>query len=50
MTGPEPFPAPEGYQWIFCTEYRHAKSGKIVKASEYGRKAWCFLVRIRNRK
>ena len=44
-----PFPAPVGFAWIFCAHYRHAKTGKLMVAKEYGRKAWCFLVRQRSR-
>jgi hypothetical protein len=43
-----PFPAPNGYAWIFCAHYKHAKTGKLMVAQEYGRKAWCFLVRRRS--
>ena len=39
-----PDPVPEGYRVVFCTTYKHAKTGKIMVASEYGLKAWCFLV------
>lgn len=39
-------PAPKGYRWI-CVPYRKVRgnSGKILYASDYGYKAWCFLVR-----
>lgn len=43
-----PFPAPQGFAWIFCASYRHAKTGKLMVAKEYGRKAWFFLVRRRS--
>ena len=26
----------------FCTSYRHYRTGKVMKASEYGHKAWHF--------
>lgn len=26
----------------FCTSYRHYRTGKVMKASEYGYKAWHF--------
>lgn len=37
--------APPGYRWIFTPTIRH-KSGKILRASDYGRKAWAFLVPV----
>lgn len=42
-----PFPAPDGYRWVFCKWYRHWRSKKLMVAEEYGRKAWCFLARCR---
>ncbi len=30
--------------YIYCTEYKHYRTGKIMKASEYGRTAWRFWV------
>lgn len=33
----------EGY-YVYCTEYRHYRTGKIMKASDYGRTAWRFWV------
>ena len=38
-------PAPPGFRWIFTATFRHWRSGKILKAKDYGREAWCFLVR-----
>jgi hypothetical protein len=38
-------PAPPGWRWIFIAEYRHWRSGKIMRAQDYGYQAWCFLVR-----
>ncbi len=32
-------------QVVYCTEYKHAKTGKIMVPAEYGLKAWRFLVR-----
>lgn len=29
--------------YVFATSYRHWRSGKIMLASDYGLKAWCFL-------
>jgi hypothetical protein len=40
-----PFPAPPGYEWVFCTRYYHARAKRYLEASAYGKKAWCFLVR-----
>ena len=31
--GKPPHPAPSGFKWVFCTYYRHAKSGKIMIAA-----------------
>jgi hypothetical protein len=43
--GTPPFPAPRGFRWIFCASYKHWRSGKILHAKDYGKKAWAFLVR-----
>lgn len=32
------------WKLVFCTEYRHWRTGKVMKASEYGYKAWPFKV------
>ena len=37
-------PAPPGFRWIFVTQYRHWRSGKIIRAVDYGREAFRFLV------
>lgn len=39
--------APRGFRWIFVTEFRHWRSGKIIRAVDHGRRAFCFLVRSR---
>jgi len=39
--------APPGYRWVFIKSFRHWKSGKIIVASDYGRTAFCFLVRVK---
>jgi hypothetical protein len=39
--------APRGYRWVFCAAYKHAKSGKIMRATDYGRTCWAFLVRAK---
>lgn len=33
-----------GGYYIYCTEYKHYRTGKIMKASDYGRTAWRFWV------
>lgn len=38
-------PAPAGFRWIFVKSFRHWRSGKIIRAEDYGREAFCFLVR-----
>jgi len=43
----EPFPAPKGYRWLFVTQFTHWRSKRIIHAIDYGRKAFCFLVRLR---
>ncbi len=42
-----PFPAPAGYRWIFVTQYVHWRSKRVIRAIDYGKKAFCFLVRSR---
>lgn len=37
-------PAPEGFRWI-CRPWITVK-GKRLYASQYGKRAWCFLVPI----
>lgn len=32
-----------GY-YVYCREYKHYRTGKIMKASDYGRTAWKFWV------
>jgi hypothetical protein len=44
-----PFPAPPGMTWIFVAEFRHWKSGKIIRAVDKGKKAFCLLVRSKKR-
>lgn len=39
--------APAGYRWVFCPEFKHYRSGKILRAVDYGRTSWAFLVRAR---
>lgn len=40
-------PAPPGFRWICVPQFKHWRSQKIIKASDYGRKAFCFLVRAK---
>lgn len=42
-----PFPAPAGFTWVFCAHFWHARAKKYLYAKDYGRKAWCFLVRLK---
>jgi hypothetical protein len=44
-----PFPAPAGYSWVFCTHFWHWRAKKYLYASDYGRRAWCFLRRNRRK-
>lgn len=37
------FYCPSGYHWV-CRPYIHRKDGTILYASQYGKKAFCFLV------
>ena len=40
-----PFAAPAGWKWIFPRTFRHARSGKVLDARDYGYESWRFLVR-----
>jgi hypothetical protein len=40
-----PFKAPPGFHWIWIKQFRHWRSGKIVRAEDHGKKAFCLLVR-----
>ena len=42
-----PFPAPNGFKWVFTPRFWHARAKKYLYAKDYGRKAWCFLARLR---
>lgn len=46
---PFPFPAPPGFTWIFVKFFRHWKTGKIIRAEDHGREAFCILVRERRK-
>ena len=35
---------------VICTEYRHSKTGKLMRAVDYGYKCWRFLVKGQKRK
>lgn len=39
--------APRGFRWIFVKSFKHWRSGKIIRAEDHGREAFCFLVRDR---
>ena len=39
--------APAGFRWVFVKSFRHWRSGKLIQAEDYGRQAFCFLVRSR---
>ncbi len=38
--------APEGYEYIYVTHYRHAKSGKVIYARNYGKKVFRLCVPV----
>lgn len=40
--------APPGFRWIFVRQFKHWRSGKIIKAKDHGREAFCFLVRSKS--
>jgi len=42
-----PFPAPAGRRWVFTPYFWHARAKRYLYASDYGRKAWCFLAKLR---
>jgi hypothetical protein len=42
-----PFPAPAGFRWVCVPQFTHWRSKKVIKAEEHGRKAFCFLVRMK---
>ena len=43
---PEP-KAPRGFRWIFVKQFKHWRTGKIIRAEDHGKKAFRFLVRER---
>jgi len=45
--GKVPFPAPQGYQWVFVKQFVHWRSKKVIRATDHGKEAFCFLVRSR---
>jgi len=47
MSKTTPRPAPKGYWWIFVKSFVHWRSKKVIEAANYGREAFCFLVRER---
>lgn len=40
-------PAPAGFRWVCVASFKHWRSGKIIRAADHGREAFCFLVRCR---
>ena len=42
------YPAPPGFEWVYCASYWHKGANKRMVAAAYGYKAWCFLVRCRD--
>jgi hypothetical protein len=38
---------PPGYHLIFVRSFRHAKTGKIIRAEQHGRQAFALVVRKR---
>ena len=42
-----PFPAPAGFRWVCVPQFTHWRSKTVIKAEEHGRKAFCFLVRMK---
>jgi hypothetical protein len=32
---------------VFCTRFYHYRAKRYLYASNYGKQAWCFLVRAR---
>jgi hypothetical protein len=43
----KPRPAPPAFRWIYVPQFRHWRSGKIIRAVDYGYEAFCFLVRTK---
>jgi hypothetical protein len=37
--------APEGYEYIYRPYYTHAKTGKLIRAKDFGVKAFQLLVK-----
>jgi len=40
-------PVPAGYRLIFVRAFRHARTGKIIRAERYGKRAFALMVRVR---
>ena len=36
--------APRGFRWIFFKQFKHWRSGKIVRAADHGKQAFRLLV------
>lgn len=42
-----PYPAPQGFRWIFVKEFVHWRSKQVIRAIDHGKQAFCILVRTR---
>jgi len=42
-------PAPRGYRWVFVPRFWHWRAKRYIEASDYGKKAFAFLVRDKRR-
>lgn len=38
-------PAPPGFAWVCVASFTHWRSKKVLRAVDYGRKAFCFLIK-----
>ncbi len=39
--------APPGFRWVFTPRFWHYRLKRYLFAEDYGRTAWCFLVRVK---
>jgi hypothetical protein len=35
--------------WVFCARFYHYRAKRFLYAKDYGKRAWCFLVRTRRK-
>lgn len=47
---PHDEPAPAGYRVIYVSAFRHAGSGRIIRAQDYGKRAFRLVVPIVRRR